>query len=195
VTQRPPSPGVTPCLQGPGGSELEIHRIPRDGTPDVLQSTNESNGEFMIALGISNTKDQLDWLVMDGTDLTDLQVVEREKVQVPAGARQAELAWFRLELLSLIGRHDPARIGIRMAERPAGAGSLSIGRVEVQGVLLAAAGEANVAVKEVYGASIRSALGGSKDAVEATIQATTVLANLPKTRRDPALAATVAILK
>lgn len=149
----------------------------------------------MLTLGLLNSKETLDWILIEGSDLDGIQVRTRDKVTVPSGQRSSELLWFRLELLGLLDSHSPDLIGIRMAEQPSGAGSLSIGRVEVQGVLLAAAEEAGAKVKEVYGATIRAALGGSKNGVEAAITASTVLSALPKTRREPALAATAAMLK
>jgi hypothetical protein len=147
-------------------------------------------------LGIAYTKDQLDWACIDGTSLSDATIRDRDKAGAPAAAaREEQLAWVRNEVLGLIERCRPDKVAIRAAES-GGAGSLGVGRVEVQGVVLASVGEAGLICKRVYSATVRSVFGGGKKtATDAAIAGTPGMQSVAKTRRDPVVAAMCGLMK
>jgi hypothetical protein len=70
----------------------------------------------MKVIGIRCTKDQLQWVVLEGSTRGDAQVVAYEEAQAPAGDRSDQLAWMRLELLEVLKAHQPDRASLRVAE-------------------------------------------------------------------------------
>jgi len=152
--------------------------------------------DHMRVLGIANSSSALDWACVDGNNVDDLHVNERGKVEAPPSTRSEQLAWVRRELLELVDRHRPDRLAVQAAVKPRGSGSLSVGRVEAQGVLLAAAGESGLDCKLVYGATVRSAFGvAKKQELQPAIAQTPAIAAVPKTRREPVIAALCGIVK
>jgi Holliday junction resolvasome RuvABC endonuclease subunit len=122
----------------------------------------------MKVLGIKCSKQELGWIVMEGTTRADATVVAYEKVKAPAGERGEQLVWARKELLEVIAKHTPDVAALRMSE---GQNALAE-RSQMDGVVLATLYQKEIATVRLFSATIRSKFSvQKKEQVEAAVAA------------------------
>jgi hypothetical protein len=146
----------------------------------------------VTVVGIRCTKNSLDWVVIDGADRVSATELERNKALAPAGDRGAQLAWVRQEVLELLDRHQVDVVALRVNET--GGQSISLDRSEVEGVVQEAVYSRGITCRRLYGATVRGAFKArtAADAETAAAQIS-VVAAVPKTRREPVVAAVAAM--
>jgi hypothetical protein len=146
----------------------------------------------VTVVGLRCTKDSLDWVILDGVDRVTATVSERNKASAPAGERGAQLAWVRQEVLELLDRHQVDVVALRVNET--GGRSISLDRSEVEGVVQEAVYSRGITCRRLYGATLRGAFR-AKTAADAETAAAQipVVAGVPKTRREPVVAAVAAM--
>jgi hypothetical protein len=101
----------------------------------------------MTVLGIKCSKQELGWIVVEGTTRTDATVVASERVKTPAGERGEQLAW--KELLEVVVKHTPDVATLGMS---AGKPRLRSGHRWMEWSLY----QKEIAVERLFSASIRS---------------------------------------
>lgn len=146
----------------------------------------------MTVMGMRCTKDSLDWVVLNGPDRVSATELERNKTSAPAGDRGAQLAWVRQEVLELLDRHHVDVVALRVNET--GGKSISLDRSEVEGVVQEAVHSRGITCRRLYGATLRGAFKAKTAAdAEAAAAQIAVVAGVPKTRREPVVAAVAAM--
>lgn len=148
----------------------------------------------MLILGLSCTKDKLDWVVLDGADRTNAAKVVQRNASPPAGAERGEdLAWVRKEVMTMLDNHAVDCVVIKVAEKGGPGTGISLGRCEVEGVVQEALATRGVKTARATGASIRGAFGARTGAqLTEALGAVPVLVGVAATRRDPFIAALTA---
>jgi hypothetical protein len=106
----------------------------------------------MRVLGIKCAKQELSWIVVDGTARIDATVVAFDRVKAPAGERGEQLTWARKEIFELLNKHTPEAAALGMSE---GANSLAE-RSQMDGIVLGTMHEKSVTVERLFSSSIRS---------------------------------------
>ena len=146
----------------------------------------------MIVLGVRCSKENLDWVVIEGDQRGMAAVAEQRKVSIPDGHRGDQLAWVRKEVMELLERHALEAAAVRVAEP--GGQSVSLGRAEVEGVVQEALASAGLAPVRHVAATIRS-LYGVRNKLELTsaLSAIPVIEGVGASRREPVVSA-VALL-
>lgn len=130
----------------------------------------------MRVLGIKCSKQELGWIVMEGTTRADATVVACERVKAPAGERGEQLEWARKELLEVITKHTPDVAALSMSE---GQSALAE-RSQMDGVVLATLYQKEIATERLFFATVRSKFSvRKKEQVAAAIAAMPACA--PKT--------------
>ena len=142
----------------------------------------------MLTLGIKCSKDTLDWAVVQGSTRSGATEIDDGKATAPAGDRGAQLVWLRREVLELLERHPAEQVALRVAE--SSGQSLSLERVEVEGVVQEAIGSLGLTCHRLYAATLRSKYSArNAAALEAAYASEPLIAAKAKTRRDPLVVA------
>jgi hypothetical protein len=144
-------------------------------------------------IGIRCSKDQFQWVALEGTTRSDAVVVERKELQLPDGDRAEQLAWVRKEVLELLTRHAPDEACLRVAEAgPNGAAAL-LQRAEVDGVVQATCGERGILVRRFFGATVRAQFAAkNKPSLDAALALIPCVADSAKLRREQVAVAVAA---
>jgi hypothetical protein len=146
----------------------------------------------VIVLGVRCSKENLDWVVVEGDQRDIASVAEQRKVSIPDGHRGDQLAWVRKELLELLERHALEAAAVRVAEP--GGQSVSLGRAEVEGVVQEVLASAGLVPARHVAATIRSLYGvHNKPELVSALSAIPVIEGIAATRREPVVSA-VALL-
>lgn len=145
----------------------------------------------MLVLGLSCTKDKLDWVVLDGVSRNAATLVRQQQSAVPANAdRGVELSWVRKEILTILEAHAVQAAVIRVAEQAGSVGTISIGRCEVEGVVQEALASKGVKTIRAVAASIRGAFKARNNAeLDSAVSEIPVLQGVAASRKLPFLSA------
>lgn len=145
----------------------------------------------MLVLGLSCTKDKLDWVVLDGADRQTATLVKQQQCTVPANVdRGVELGWVRKEILGILETHAVDTVVIRVAEQSGGVGKISPGRCEVEGVVQEALAAKGIRTVRAISVSIRGAFKAKNNAqLDDALAGIPVLQGVAATRRPPFISA------
>lgn len=143
----------------------------------------------MRALGVRCTKNSVRWVLLVGREREQAVVTERNLVSVPTGLeRGAELAWARQEVIELVGRCRPDVVALRATE--AGAKRISVGRAEMDGVVLEALTSKGLDARRLLAASVRGAFAAKNNAELASlVEGVAALDDVPKAYENTTMAA------
>lgn len=142
----------------------------------------------MRVLGISCTKNKMDWAVVEGDDQQSAKVLAQKAVTAPAGLRGEELTWVRREMLELLDRYRVERVAVKVAV-PGGL-SVSLGRSEVEGVVQEAAASFGVdQVRVVAQGTLAAFKAKNKAALALALDDVPAIKATAVSRRDPVVSA------
>lgn len=138
----------------------------------------------MDILGIKCGKDTLSWTLVHGETRADATVTQHAELTAPAGERPAQLDWVFREVLEVIGRLNPDRIALRLAQPAGAAASASVlPRAEADGAVQVAAVQREAPCARYYAATVQAAFGG-RAGLAAAAEELPALKSTPKSRRD-----------
>lgn len=148
----------------------------------------------MRVLGVRCSKDSIAWVVLEGLNRSDANLIASEEAPVaPKGispdVRAAQLLWVWKETAEIVGRTGVDSAGIKVNEAATGGAA----RCEVEGVVQAALADAGLTVKRFKAASFRSAFkAANKNEVAANAGAYPAVANSAKIRHEQIMVALAA---
>jgi hypothetical protein len=148
---------------------------------------------IMRVLGIRTAKDRFEWAVVEGVDRMTGASIESDRASIPPFPnRGAELVWVREQVHALLDRHQPDLAAISVAEPAAG----QLARAEVDGVITEALGSRQVATSRLYAATVRGRFKAkTREALDEALESVPLIANTPKSRRGPMIAAVAELPK
>lgn len=145
----------------------------------------------MKVLGIKCSKAELGWMVLEGATRANATVVAYNRPKVPPGERGEQLAWVRKELLEAIAKYGPDAAALAMSEGQ----SAIADRSQMDGVVLAALYEKQVAVTRLRSPSLRSRYSvKNKDELKAAVEALPAYTQKTTAPQKELLTVTAAIL-
>lgn len=144
-----------------------------------------------MVLGLSCTKDKLDWALLDGRDRQTATLVKQQQSSVPAAPdRGTELGWVRKEIHTILEAHPVDAVVIRVAEQAGSVGKISPGRCEVEGVVQEALSDKDIKTVRAMSASIRGAFGArNNEQLDAALADIPVLEGVATSRKAPFVSA------
>lgn len=139
----------------------------------------------MKVLGIKCFKQELGWIVIEGTTRSDASVTAYQRVKAPAaGAGEGpgeKLVWASNEVLEAIETHKPSVAALSMSE---GQSALTE-RSQMDGVVLATLYTKQITTDRLFFATIRSKFSGlKKDEIAKEVALFTAAIDTSKERRD-----------
>lgn len=147
----------------------------------------------MRVIGVKCGKEQLQWVVVEGSSRADAVVLDYAETPAPPGDRAEQLEWCRKEVTELVTRHGPDSAAIRVAEAAQNV-SAALGRAEMDGVVQAALAAVSVPVRRFYSASVKSAFKAkTRQDADAAAAAIPCVAASAKVRRDQIVVAVAAL--
>lgn len=140
----------------------------------------------MRTLGLICEKEKLNWAVLDGERRDEASVVDSAITVLPHDERQNQLLWVYKETLDMVDTHKITQIALSEAEAGQSVRASTLERAQMEGAVMAAAGQARLPLKRYKWASLRSRFGvGDKAAILAHVDSLPLTSGIPKNRHVP----------
>ena len=148
----------------------------------------------MKVIGIRCTKDQIQWVVVRGESRGEAVVLDHDEATAPVGDRAEQLAWASKELIEVLGKHQPERVSLRVAEAGQSVSAAILLRAEMDGVMQAAASSRGLTVQRFSSATIRSTFSAkNKIELDRVMAGIPCVAAMTKSRQEQTVVAVAAL--